>query len=406
MGILFMFRFHWPFGPQAVLSVTKRISSLGVAGVSCFTSVSYANGLLMSTFAFVALAIAFALFVVAVFMADRVPRHDRFVRVCFPATVRGLGDWLVAHEYNRSVPRALYFMFKLTFPGMVQAGLSHFQCVHVDGKDWVRVDMSQQCWSPQHDANTVVAVVALVQAVVVPVALVFVLWLSDPTSASHDTYLGMLTQNYHENAWFCEPLHLLRKAAFVCVAVLIEAPAVQAFGAATLMMLSGFITVALKPYIKDVKWIALLDSAGHFVLILCVLIGVTWFGPGSDQSDTTAASVAGVVVVVAVVGFALVLVGLTVYVEDNQWAVEYCIGCTMACRACCKASAQQEEEAEEEDGEGSLQQDGLCRTLSSKFGDVQLHDFAGGVAAEGEEINDGRGALADMPDAPEQPQKP
>ena len=126
MGILFMFRFHWPFGPQAVLSVTKRISSLGVAGVSCFTSVSYANGLLMSTFAFVALAIAFALFVVAVFMADRVPRHDRFVRVCFPATVRGLGDWLVAHEYNRSVPRALYFMFKLTFPGMVQAGAEPF----------------------------------------------------------------------------------------------------------------------------------------------------------------------------------------------------------------------------------------------------------------------------------------
>jgi hypothetical protein len=333
----------------------------------------------------------------------------------------------VAEEYDRTLSRSAKFIFNLTFPSMAAAGLLHFQCLHLDNSSYIRSDLSQQCKGDQYNSNTAVAVVALIQSIFVPLLLLVVLMFSDRESEFFEKYFGMLTRNYSKRAFFFEPLILIRKFAFVCIAVLVKEPAGQSFWATTLFTLSGLATAAVKPYRKEVKWIAVLDATAHFVLILCLLVGITWFGPSSDPTSKEAA-IANIVVIIIVVGFGVLLLGLSFHHAEKKWLLKKCVQC---CGKKTNGTPQAEvETSNEAESAHQVQQDGnssssdsesdkghgsgwsvirsatrmrsslfrrslMQRGRESEVGEVELQEFAGVAPSAAPD--------AQMPEAPDVP---
>jgi hypothetical protein len=252
VGILSRFKFKYPAGAQAVLSATRRASSFGIVGVSCFTSIGYSSGLLLNTLAFFFIVTAFALLTLVLFAVKR-------------QGGQGLVEWLKEQEYHRTLPRCARFLFNLTFPSMVAAGLQHFQCLSLDDSRYIRSDLSQQCEGDEYRGNSVVAAVALTQSALGPLLILAVLWwFSDQEESDfHDTYLSMFTRHYSKRAWCFEPLRLFRKAIFVSISELVRDPAEQTFLGTMLLVGSMALTAAVKPYTKSVRWIAMLDAAGQ-----------------------------------------------------------------------------------------------------------------------------------------------
>ena len=100
------------------------------------------------------------------------------------------------------------------------------------------------------------------------------------------------------------------EGSFVMIAVTMGISVEQCFAATALMVVSLAFTALLHPY--KVGWITLVDCAGHLVIILCILIGITWCGPDSDPSEA-ATNGSNVAIVFMVVSFAAVLVVLLIY---------------------------------------------------------------------------------------------
>ena len=144
-----------------------------------------------------------------------------------------------------------------------------------------------------------------------------------------------------------------------------------------LLVSSMAVTAALKPYTKSARWIAILDAAGHFVLITCLLCGVTWFGVDSGPSSEGAAF-ANILVVVLVLTFGLLLFGLVFHHVEKRWMLKYC------CCCCCKQSAKEEpEEVEMTDNVAAAVVDQEARASAAAVSDIeQSHQRGESASAE------------------------
>merc|ERR1719399_131568 len=84
-------------------------------------------------------------------------------------------EWIKLHKINRALPSALKNVFTFVSPGIAEICFQHFQCVGIDGVQWVKTDLRQQCYTVNWWAWSAPAVAGIFMVAVPPLYMLTVL---------------------------------------------------------------------------------------------------------------------------------------------------------------------------------------------------------------------------------------
>jgi hypothetical protein len=181
-------------------------------------------------------------------------------------------------------------------PTVTTAGLRHYRCIKIDGLRWLQHDLSQQCYDTDWDVLAVWAVLAVLQAVLLPLFMLVVLRRSSRTGPYFDDYLSFWTDGLKAHAFWFEPMRLLRKTTLVFIAIVLSTGEQQACVAIILTTSSMILTSLAQPY--KTNWICTVDTIGQFVIIVCLVTALGTFSPRIGVADESSQVLAGVFIVV------------------------------------------------------------------------------------------------------------
>ena len=315
VGLLESIRFQWPQAVVGVFTVARSGTGFGILSVFCAVSLEYHQMLLFASLSLTVALVALVAHLCLKFLV---------LRCVLRRTALPLSEWIWRHQLNRALPSAVKNIFTLMSPSIAQICLRHFQCVRIDGMDWIKADVEQPC--DEFSGWSVAAILGILQVAVPPVLMLRTLskastramgmereYFPEPRTRLKRLFDDDLSQwnvGVRREAWPFEPILLIRKIGFASATTIVSAPTTQTYVATLILCGTVLLTACMRPYREG--WLNAFACCGQTVAIMCVLTAWAFCGPttagaaGSSQSDD-ATLAATVIITILVVGWGAVL---------------------------------------------------------------------------------------------------
>jgi len=192
--------------------------------------------------------------------------------------------------FRNAVATFMVFIF-LMYPIITSAGFEMFNCVEVEGVEYLKRDFTIECWGSYHMTLifTVGLPIVIVWVAGFPLVILFQMWRHKEHLSHNDTLIkyGLYYVGLNDSTFFWEVAVInLRKVLIIIGAISLQRTDKQslALGGIAVLYLNVHMTRVIKPYHNEM--LNNVEIYSNLAGISCVVMGLLFLEPQTTESES------------------------------------------------------------------------------------------------------------------------